>query len=65
MEEQAKLKVTNEMIAMLSVLPSEAHMMMELDSDGNPTTLNVPYNTLCPGEVVFVLPGVYDLFMTS
>ena len=68
MEERAKLQASSDMTALLNFLPSKARLVMGLDSDGHPTTVNVPCDSLSVGDAVVVLPGVrfhYELFMTG
>lgn len=65
-EERAKLQASSDMTALLNLLPSKARLVMGLDSNGHPTTVNVPCDSLSVGDAVVVLPGVrfyYELFM--
>lgn len=57
-EERAKLQATSDMTALLNFLPSKARLVMGLDNDGHPTTVNVPCDSLSVGDAVVVLPGV-------
>lgn len=63
-EERAKLQATSDMTALLNFLPSKARLVMGLGTDGHPTTVNVPCDSLSVGDSVVVLPGVRFLFIT-
>ncbi|KAG0607893.1 hypothetical protein M758_8G062900 [Ceratodon purpureus] len=56
-EERAKLQASSDMTALLNFLPSKARLVMGIDSDGHPNTVNVPCDSLSVGDAVVVLPG--------
>lgn len=57
-EERAKLQATSDMAALLNFLPAKARLVMGIDRDGHPSTVDVPCDSLSVGNSVVVLPGV-------
>ena len=57
-EERAKIQASSDMTSLLTILPTNAKLIVEENTEGPPTTVEVACDNLVVGDKVLVLPGV-------
>ncbi|XP_068636857.1 copper-transporting ATPase PAA1, chloroplastic [Aristolochia californica] len=57
LEQRAKLKATSDMTGLLSILPTNARLMISSTEEGMPSIVEVPCSSLSIGDQIVVLPG--------
>ncbi|VFQ96348.1 unnamed protein product [Cuscuta campestris] len=57
LEQRAKIKATSDMTGLLNTLPSKARLVVDSDTGGQASTVEVPCTNLSVGDHIIVLPG--------
>ncbi|EPS61648.1 hypothetical protein M569_13146, partial [Genlisea aurea] len=57
LEQRAQIRASSDMAGLLSILPSKARLLVNKDSDGTSSVVEVPSDSLSVGDRIVVLPG--------